>query len=123
VATAVVIFTKGGATECVLFFDMEADGYSLDDKRTFINGRGDIPAIIDHFRRRKEENLSDRTGKCFFVPINEIKENGYDLSLSRYKEVVYEEVEYEEPEVIIAKIELLEDQIKETIGELKLMLD
>lgn len=123
VSTAVLIFTKGGATERVWFYDMEADGYSLDDKRTFIDGRGDIPDIVDHFRRRKEESPSDRTGKCFFVPIIEIKENGYDLSLSRYKEVVYEEVEYEEPEVIIAKIELLEDQIKETIGELKLMLD
>jgi type I restriction enzyme M protein len=122
VSTAVLIFTKGGTTEKVWFYDMEADGYSLDDKRTFIDGKGDIPDIIERFRKRKEQALSDRTGKCFYVPISEIKENGYDLSLSRYKEIVYEEVEYEKPEVIIQKIENLEDQIKKNIQELKTLL-
>jgi type I restriction enzyme M protein len=122
VSTAVVIFTKGGSTEKVWFYDMESDGYSLDDKRTPIDRKGDIPDIIERFRKRKEENPADRTQKCFYVPISEIKENGYDLSLSRYKEIVYAEVSYEKPDVILQKIEDLEDQIKQNIKELLALL-
>ncbi len=122
VSTAVMIFTKGGSTGKVWFYDMESDGYSLDDKRTPIDRKGDIPDIIERFRKRKEENLSDRTKKCFYVPISEIKENGYILSLSRYKEIVYEEISYEKPEVILQKIEDLEDRIKENIKELRALL-
>ena len=120
--TGNVVFTKGGSTEKVWFYDMESDGYSLDDKRTPIDRKGDIPDIIERFRKRKEENLADRTKKCFYVPISEIKENGYDLSLSRYKEIVYEDISYEKPEVILQKIEELEDQIKENIKELRALL-
>jgi type I restriction-modification system DNA methylase subunit len=76
---AVLIFTKGGSTEKVWFYNMDADGYSLDDKRTSIDGKGDIPDIIQHFRNRKKENPINRKGKCFFVPISEIKKNAYDL--------------------------------------------
>jgi type I restriction enzyme M protein len=123
VSTAVLIFTKGGNTQRVWFYDMESDGYSLDDKRTFIDGKGDIPDIIERYRNRREENPTDRKGKCFFVPFSEIKENGYDLSLSKYKEIEYEEVEYEKPEVILEKIESLEDQIKANIAELRKLLD
>jgi type I restriction enzyme M protein len=94
----------------------------LDDKRTFIDGKGDMPDIIQRFRKRYEENPTDRKGKCFFVPVSEIKENGYDLSISRYKEIVYEEVHYEKPEIIINKIEDLENKIKTNINELKKML-
>ncbi len=95
VSTAVLVFIKGDKTEKVWFYDMEADGYSLDDKRNFIS---------------------------FFVPVSEIKENGYDLSISKYKEIEYEEVVYEKPEIIMTKIEGLEDQIKTNISELKGML-
>jgi type I restriction enzyme M protein len=102
---------------------MEKDGYSLDDKRNFIDGKGDIPDIIERFQRRREENPIDRKGKCFFVPCSEIKENGYDLSISKYKEIEYEEVQYEKPEVILDQIEALEDQIKENIAELRKLLD
>jgi len=70
-----------------------------------------------------EANPVDRKGKCFFVPISEIKENGYDLSISKYKEIEYEEVAYEKPEIIMEKIEGLEDQIKANIAELKEMLE
>jgi len=70
-----------------------------------------------------EENSTDRKGKCFFVPFSEIKENGYDLSLSKYKEIQYEEIEYKKPEVILEKIEALEDQIKSNIAELRKLLD
>jgi type I restriction enzyme M protein len=122
VSTAVLIFTKGGSTEKVWFYDMDADGYSLDDKRTFIDGKGDIPDIIQHFRNRKKENPADRKGKCFFVPISEIKENGFDLSISRYKEIEYEEVQYEKPEVIIEKIEKLENEIQKGLLDLKKLL-
>lgn len=122
VSTAVLVFVKGGHTEKVWFYDMEADGYSLDDKRNFIDGKGDIPDIIQHFKKRREESPIDRKGKCFYVPVAEIKDNGYDLSISRYKEIEYEEVQYEKPEVIIQHIEEIEDQIKANIVELKKLL-
>lgn len=122
VSTAVLVFIKGDKTEKVWFYDMDADGYSLDDKRNFIDGKGDIPDIIHNFRKRYEANPVDRKGKCFFVPFGEIKENGYDLSISKYKEIEYEEVAYEKPEIIMEKIEGLEDQIKTNISELKGML-
>jgi type I restriction enzyme M protein len=122
VSTAVLVFTKGGRTERVWFYDMESDGYSLDDKRNFIDGKGDIPDIIERFQKRREENPTDRKGKCFFVPYSEIKENGYDLSISKYKEIEYEEVQYEKPEIILDQIEALEDQIKANIAELRKLL-
>lgn len=122
VSTAVLVFVKGGSTNKVWFYDMKADGYSLDDKRTFIDGKGDIPDIIERFRKRKEEDPQDRKGKCFFVPVEEIKQNNYDLSISRYKEIEYEELHYEKPEVILDQIGALEDQIKKNILELREML-
>lgn len=123
VFTAVLIFIKGGNTQRVWFYDMESDGYSLDDKRTFIDGKGDIPDIIERFIKRHGENPTDKRGKCFFVPFSEIKENGYDLSISKYKEIEYEEVEYEKPEVILEKIEALEDEIKINIADLRKLLE
>ena len=123
VSTAVLVFVKGDKTDKVWFYDMEADGYSLDDKRNFIDGKGDIPDIVERFRKRIEENPEDRKGKCFVVPFDEIKENGYDLSISRYKEIEYEEIDYDPPEVIIEKIGSVEDQIKANIDELKEMLE
>ncbi len=122
VSTAVLIFVKGGKTGKVWFYDMETDGYSLDDKRTFIDGKGDIPDIIEQFRVRRERDPTDRKAKCFFVPVTEIRENNYDLSISRYKEIEYEEVEYEAPEVIIEKIQALESQIQQNLDELREML-
>jgi type I restriction enzyme M protein len=123
VSTTVLIFTKGGRTEQVWFYKMEKDGYSLDDKRNFIDGKGDIPDIIERYKKRREESQTDRKGKCFFVPYSEIKENGYDLSISKYREIEYEEVEYEKPEVILDKIEALEDQIKANVAELRRLLE
>jgi len=122
VSTAVLIFVKGGKTGKVWFYDMEADGYSLDDKRTFIDGKGDIPDIIEQFRARRERDPTDRKAKCFFVPAMAIRENNYDLSISRYKEIEYEEVEYEAPEVIIGKIQALEKEILDNLSELKALL-
>jgi len=123
VSTAVLIFTKGGNTKQVRFYDMEVDGYSLEDKRTPLDRKGDIPDIVERFKKRREENPADRKGKCFYVPADEIKANNYDLSISRYKEIEYEEVRYEKPEIIIEKIEELEGQILGNISELKGMLN
>ncbi|WFN35242.1 type I restriction-modification system subunit M [Methanogenium sp. S4BF] len=122
VSTAVLIFAKGGTTEKVWFYDMEADGFSLDDKRTLIDGKGDIPDIIERFRSRRDEVPEDRKGKCFYVPYDEVKENNYDLSISRYKEIEYEEIEYDPPEVIIETIEGIEKQILVNLDELRDLL-
>ncbi|MDR3222780.1 MAG: type I restriction-modification system subunit M [Methanobrevibacter sp.] len=118
VATAILIFTKGEATEKVFFYDMEADGFSLDDKRTFIDGKGDIPDIIEKFNSREEMKLENRKEKCFIVPFEEIKENDYGLSISNYKEIEYNEIEYESPEVIKGKILDLEEKIIKDLKEL-----
>jgi len=122
VSTAVMVFTKGGKTDKVWFYDMESDGYSLDDKRARIDGKGDIPDIVERFKARKTETPSDRKAKCFYVPVNEIIDNTYDLSISKYKEIEYEEVEYEKPEVILDRIEDLENQILKNVAELRKML-
>jgi type I restriction enzyme M protein len=119
-STGVLVFTKGEPTEKVWFYDMTADGYSLDDKRTFIDGKGDIPDIIEKFKKRETEKFEDRKAKCFFVPIEEIKANEYDLSISKYKEIEYEEVQYEKPDVIKGKILGLEKNIVKTLEELEL---
>ena len=104
VSTALLIFTKGGATEQVWFYDMESDGYSLDDKRNKLDGYGDLQEILKEYKARDPKKEYDRKGKFFFVPKKEIKAEKYDLSFSRYKEEVYEEIEYEKPEVILAKL-------------------
>jgi len=120
VSTAVLVFTKGEPTKKVWFYDMKVDGYSLDDKRTFIDGKGDIPDIIDNFNKRDTEQFEDRKADCFFVPIEEIKENDYDLSISRYKEIEYKEVVYDKPDVIKKKILELENKITETLQDISL---
>lgn len=120
VSTGVLFFTKGEPTNKVWFYDMSADGYSLDDKRTFIDGKGDIPDILEKFGRRGEETYEDRKAKCFIVPVDEITENDYDLSISKYKEIEYEEIQYEKPEVIKQKILELESKITKTLSELEI---
>ena len=89
---------------------MEADGLSLDDKREKIEDN-DIEDIIARFHKLEDEEKRERTEKSFLVPVEEIRENGYDLSINRYKEIVYDEVEYEEPLVLIEKIRNLEEDI------------
>ncbi|MCC7570338.1 type I restriction-modification system subunit M [Candidatus Micrarchaeota archaeon] len=118
VSTAVLYFTKGEPTKEVWFYNMEADGFSLDDKRVIIE-QNDIPDILERFRNRHKEKPTDRKKKCFFVPIKEIKDNNYDLSISKYKEIEYEEVKYEKPEVIKKKILELENKIVEKLKEIE----
>jgi type I restriction enzyme M protein len=116
VGTAVLVFVKGGRTEDVWFYEMKTDGYSLDQKRDFIDGKGDIPDIVKKFKQRTKSPQS------ILVPFSQIKKNGYNLSISRYKKVEHEEVEYEEPEVLIEKVSQLEKEIAKDLQELKAMM-
>jgi len=123
VSTAIMIFTKTGAggTDNVWFYDMKADGFSLDDKRNPIEAN-DIPDIVTRFNDKEAEKDRKRTEQSFFVPVDEIRENGYDLSINKYKEIEYEEVEYEKLEVILSKIRGLEDEIITGLQELEILL-
>lgn len=123
VSTAVLIFTKTGkgGTENVWFYDMTADGYSLDDKRQKIDN-DDISDIIARWRNRKAEHERKRTEKSFNVPLNELIEKGYDLSINKYKEVVYENVDYDDPLKILSEIEDLEKSKNESLERLKEVL-
>lgn len=123
VSTAVLIFTKTGhgGTDNVWFYDMQADGFSLDDKRTSID-ENDIPDIIDRFRNREKEAGRKRTEKSFFVPKKEIAENDYDLSINKYKQTEYKAVEYPPTEEIMAELRELEKQIGTEMDELERLL-
>jgi len=119
VSTAIMYFTKGESTKDVWFYDMQADGFSLDDKRTSQPEKNDIPDILSKFKNRLKERPVDRRGEAFFVPFEEIKGNNYDLSISKYKEIEYEEVKYDKPEVIKKKILDYENKIIEALKDLE----
>ncbi len=118
VATAILIFTKAGETDHVWFYEMESDGYSLDDKRTKIE-KSDLQDIISNYHDRNTQKENDRKAKHFFVTKKEIVENDYDLSFNTYKEEVYEEIEYEEPSVILKRLVDLEDEIQSELEKVK----
>lgn len=146
VSTAVMIFTKTGrgGTDQVWFYDMKADGYSLDDKRTELlpplegdrgggytvlspedHVKNNIPDIIKRYSSLEEGGLEvdrKRTDQSFLVPVSEIRANDYDLSINKYKEVVYEAVEYEKPDVLIAQIKQLDQERHEVLNLLEKML-
>ncbi|ACO86199.1 HsdM family class I SAM-dependent methyltransferase [Clostridium botulinum] len=124
VSTAIIIFTKTGTggTDKVWFYDMKADGYSLDDKRNPIEDN-DIPDMIERFNNLDKEEDRKRTEQSFFVPVDEIRENNYDLSINKYKEIEYEEVVYDEPKVILERVKKLEEEITEGIDELEKMIE
>lgn len=123
VSTAVLVFTKTGAggTDKVWFYDMQADGYSLDDKRTAVPDN-DIPDIIARFRNLEGEADRQRAEKSFFVPKAEIVENGYDLSINKYKKTEYVAVEYPSTTEILADLHELEQRITAGLTELEEML-
>ena len=123
VSTAILIFTKTGhgGTDNVWFYDMQADGFSLDDKRSPV-AENDIPDIIARFKNPEGEKDRERTEKSFFVPKAEIAENGYDLSINKYKKTEYVPVEYPPTSEIMADLRDLEKQITETMNELEGML-
>ena len=156
VATAILIFTKGGETDNVWFYDLENDGFSLDDKRNPID-KNDLPNLVASWKQyRKSKNLpvddftghkllyscnsprhsreggnpsliennnwQDRTQKAFVVPKADLQANKYDLSINRYKEVVYEEEVYDPPKAILGRLKALEVEIQKELGELEGML-
>jgi type I restriction enzyme M protein len=153
VSTAILFFTKtnSGGTDNVWFYDMQADGFSLDDKRTpLIKGQeltteadaidetaahgsqapselpnhalNNIPDILYRWFNRDKDTDRKRTDQSFFVPVDDIIGNDYDLSLNRYKETVYEEVKYDEPKVILQRIKALQTAMNQGIADLEAML-
>ena len=124
VSTAVIVFTKTGAggTDNVWFYDMQSDGYSLDDKRTPLE-RSDIPDIVARFCNLTAEESRERTEQSFLVPKEEIVGNGYDLSINKYKQNAYVEESYPHPREILAEINELEREIQGGLRELEAMLD
>ena len=123
VSTAILIFTKGGETQQTWFYDMKSDGYSIDDRRNKQEGYGDLQDIVERYKVRKPETDTDRTGKFFFVPKAEIVENDYGLSVSQYKEEIYEEIKYDTPKIIFDNIEKIEESIQAGLSELKTLIN
>lgn len=124
VSTAIVLFTKtgSGGTDGVWFYDMQADGFSLDDKRTPQPDKSDLGDVLARWNKRGKEKKRARTEQSFVVPKSEIADNGYDLSINRYKEVVYEAVEYDKPKVILKRLAKLEKEIAKGQTELEGLL-
>jgi type I restriction enzyme M protein len=120
VSTAILLFTKtnSGGTDSVWFYDMQADGFSLDDKRTPQLDKSDLDDILARWKSRHAESDRARTDQSFLVPKSEIADNDYDLSINRYKEVEYEAVEYDPPKVILERLAELEQEIAKGREEL-----
>ncbi|GAA1818349.1 type I restriction-modification system subunit M [Nesterenkonia flava] len=146
VSTAILFFTKtnaqtggAGATDEVWFYDVQADGFSLDDKRTPLldedklgpvreglsaeeHAKNNLPDVVRRWSQREAERDRARTEQSFMVPRSEIAENDYDLSINRYKEIVFEEEDPQDPLEIIAELEKLDDEIRQGLTDLKEML-
>jgi len=141
VSTAILFFTKtnSGGTDHVWFYDMEADGWSLDDKRQPLlpdeklgcgavlsepeHAKNNLPDVIARWAQRNEAELDrPRTAQSFCVPFADIAANGFDLSLNRYKEVVHEQVDHVPPKQILAELQALEAEIAQGLRELEGML-
>ena len=123
VSTAVLVFTKTGAggTDKVWFYDMRADGFSLDDKRSEVK-ENDIPDIVARFYNMEAEAARERTEQSFLVPKDEIAANGYDLSINKYKKVEYKPVEYPPTSEILDELDSLQAEISKGLAELRGML-
>lgn len=124
VSTAILFFTKtnSGGTDRVWFYDMQADGFSLDDKRTEQPDKSDLPDILSRWQNQALEMGRKRTDKSFLVPKSEIEGNDYDLSINRYKEVEYEVVEHDSPQEIIQRLAKLEEEITKGRKDIEGML-
>ncbi len=129
VSTAILFFTKtdAGGTDQVWFYDMQADGFSLDDKRTELDhakhADDNLPDILARWGNLDAEEGRKRTEQSFLVPKAKIAENDYDLSINRYKEIVYEEIDYDPPQVILAELDELEKDIQTGMNALRGMLE
>lgn len=120
VSTAILIFTKtsAGGTDKVWFYDMRADGFSLDDKRSEVS-ENDIPDIIARWKNLEAEQSRTRKEQSFLVPVDEIRTNDYDLSINKYKEVEKVQVEYEDPAIVLDRIQKLTEQIYDALNEFR----
>lgn len=118
VSTAILIFVKGGATEKVWFYDMKADGFSLDDKRGKVIAN-DLPDVVEKWNSRRTQTENKRNTRFFYVDKKEIEESDYDLSINRYKITDFIKVEYDDPDLILERIELLENEINADLKKLK----
>ena len=123
VSTAVLVFTKTGhgGTDQVWFYDMKADGFSLDDKRSAVK-ENDIPDIVKRFHDLEGERDRKRTEQSFLVPKQEIVDNGYNLSINKYKQVEYKPVEYPPTSEILSELNALEQEISQGLEELEGMV-
>ena len=123
VSTAVLVFSKtnSGGTDKVWFYDMKADGFSLDDKRSPVS-ENDIPDVVARYHNLKAEESRSRKEQSFFVPVEEIRQNNYDLSINKYKEIEREKVEYEPVADILTRLEKTEGEYLKGYSELKTKL-
>jgi type I restriction enzyme M protein len=129
VSTAILIFTKGGETGDVLYFDVKADGKTLDDKRSKL-GEDDDWQDLDVLRKlwpkwrsgKGKKKFSDRSSNAFYVPKSEIESCEYDLSITRYKKIDYQQTKFDSPKVIIERLRVLEEEIAFNLKELEAML-
>ena len=131
VSTAILVFAKGGKTDHVFFYDVEAEGFSLDDKRTEASREygpfgpvkeNDLYDALDRWQKRSAKNDTDRTAKHFMVRVKEIEEKYFELSINRYREAKREEVKYDPPKKIIAKLRNVEAKIANDLSDLEEML-
>jgi type I restriction enzyme M protein len=123
VSTAIILFTKGGTTKNVWFYDLKNDGFTLDDKREKIgDGRGDLPDVLTNWKERDSKKDTDRKQRSFFVPADVIRKNKFDLSIGQYKEEVYEEVHCDPPKQVIQRLVKVETSILEDLKVLEELL-
>jgi type I restriction enzyme M protein len=118
VATAILVFTRGGKTEHTWFYQVENDGLSLDDRRKRVEG-SDLSDVVAQWKSRNPQHPGDRKDKFFFVPVQEIRDKLYDLSFNRYHEATDDKSVCEEPRVILQKLKAIEDRIQQGITELE----
>ncbi len=123
VSTAILVFTKGGQTGDVMFYDVQADGLSLDDKRQEIP-ENDLPNVLEKFQQRRLDSadFSDRTTKAFKVPVADIRRNKYDLSINRYKEAVQDDTKFDPPAEVLRRMKCIEAEIVSDMAELEQLL-
>jgi type I restriction enzyme M protein len=121
VSTGILVFTKGGRTDNVYFYDVANDGFSLDDKRDPIEAN-DLPDCLTRWRLRNPEHDTDRTHRAFSVPVSEIRGANYDLSVSRYKSRLYHRQSFDPPSVVLAQMKSVHDEISKALSELEEML-
>jgi type I restriction enzyme M protein len=125
VSTAIIVFSKGGRTENVMFYDVLDDGFSLDDKRAKIgDGKGDLPDVLAKYRQwcGREGDFADRATKAFEVSAADIRAQGYDLSINRYKESLYAAAQHDDPRELLKRLNCLEKEIFDDLQSLERLL-